>query len=703
MVRRMERFRMGKADNKATGYIGFAVLLGLYILAAIFTPQVSRSDRMLIIGQARLPISAFTGVISSLANICLICLVVFYRKPGFVVSLVVLLVQIPVWARNLIILQNLSSIPGLFSSLLTIVAIILIRSRDKRIDKYQKDELEQITERQQITQRLFEQTATALVTAIDAKDEYSHGHSIRVAEYSRRIAEEMGKSEEECRKVYYAGLLHDVGKIGISDAIITKKGKLTPEEYDEIRQHPVLGNQILSSIREYPYISIGAHYHHERYDGRGYPDGLKGEDIPEIARIISVADAYDAMSSNRSYRRAIPQQIIREEIVAGAGTQFDPEMAMIMRHLIDLDGEYHMKEREAVRELAGNNELHCGEYRSEISEGFHITRQITRISLTYREEEPRDDQTSPALILFDSLDARVHDEEQTIRTLNYYEYCEMWLSGETVNHGARVIVSNVQEHTSAVSGNEKGQTVYEIEAVKCRDHVQIRTDDGKSTTEVTIALPDSSRFAYIALTGKHCYISNVHIEKAEEAVPDDYIPRIAEEISYIDGPVGDIPNVQVDSIRSAATEGIPVTDRMQISFHTMSLPTARLIWHCPYIVLFGSRDGKVNGEGYREYAVVRLDGENWESDDLAKSRVIANREDDFDGWEAWKKGNREGFDCTVTFIRAGNRITVSTTNLGLSVKGITELPDLPENGNSKLYAALTGDQCALTNIRITKN
>ena len=168
--------------------------------------------------------------------------------------------------------------------------------------------------------RLFEQTATSLANAIDAKDEYTRGHSTRVAEYSKKIAEQAGKSPSECEDIYYVALLHDVGKIGISEAIINKDGKLTDEEYEEMKKHPVVGNQILSGITEYPYLSIGAHYHHERYDGKGYPDRLKGEDIPEIARIISVADAYDAMTSKRSYRKSIPQVMVREEIVKGSGT-----------------------------------------------------------------------------------------------------------------------------------------------------------------------------------------------------------------------------------------------------------------------------------------------------------------------------------------------------------------------------------------------
>ena len=337
---------MREKDNRRIfGYAGFAVLLILYIVAAVFTPLASASREMLIIGRASLPISAVAGVFWSLANICVICLVVFYRKRGLIFALIALLIQFPFWIRNSIVQQSLASIPGLFSSLLTIVAIILIRSRDKLIDEYQTEEVNQLKERQQIAQRLFEQTAAALVNAIDAKDAYSHGHSLRVAGYAERIAREMGKSDEECRKVYYAGLLHDVGKLGISDSILGKKDELTPEEYEEVKQHTVLGDQILSSIEDHPYIRVGAHYHHEWYDGTGYPDGLKGEEIPEIARIISVADAYDTLSSDRIYRSAMPQHYIRKEIIEGAGTQFDPQMARIMQRLIDLDSEYQMKEK----------------------------------------------------------------------------------------------------------------------------------------------------------------------------------------------------------------------------------------------------------------------------------------------------------------------------------------------------------------------
>ena len=187
---------------------------------------------------------------------------------------------------------------------------------------------------------MLSQTAMALAEAIDAKDKYTNGHSRRVAEISAKIAEKYGKSKEECEEIYLIGLLHDVGKIGIPNAIINKNGKLTDEEYDIIKTHPVKGYEILSKISVSPNLPIGAHYHHERYDGKGYPEGLKGEEIPEIARIIAVADTYDAMASRRSYRNSLPMEKIRDEIIKGMGTQFDTKFANIMVELID-SGEVH--------------------------------------------------------------------------------------------------------------------------------------------------------------------------------------------------------------------------------------------------------------------------------------------------------------------------------------------------------------------------
>lgn len=186
------------------------------------------------------------------------------------------------------------------------------------------------------------QVVKTLASAIDAKDRYTNGHSSRVAKYSKEIALRAGKSIEYQDEIYFVALLHDIGKIGIPDNILNKNSKLTDEEYETIKQHPSIGVEILRNITEMPNIEIGAHYHHERFDGKGYPEGLAGYEIPEIARIIAVADAYDAMSSRRSYRAALSQNIVREEIVKGRGYQFDPAFADVMLKMIDEDVRYEM-------------------------------------------------------------------------------------------------------------------------------------------------------------------------------------------------------------------------------------------------------------------------------------------------------------------------------------------------------------------------
>lgn len=189
---------------------------------------------------------------------------------------------------------------------------------------------------------------SALARAIDAKDKYTQGHSIRVAKYSREIARRMGKNEDEQNEIYKSALLHDVGKIRIPDDIINKPGKLTDEEFTYIKLHTVSGYGILKDISGDRMPAVCARHHHERYDGRGYPSGIAGKEIPEYARIIAVADSYDAMASNRSYRQALPQKVVRSEIEKGKGVQFDPDIADIMLKIIDEDVNY---------ELCQNDEL----------------------------------------------------------------------------------------------------------------------------------------------------------------------------------------------------------------------------------------------------------------------------------------------------------------------------------------------------------
>ncbi len=184
----------------------------------------------------------------------------------------------------------------------------------------------------------------ALAKTVDVKDSYTIGHSERVADYSKEIARRYGYNEDRQEEIYIMGLLHDVGKIGVPEHVLSKPARLTDEEFAMIKQHPVEGAEILKTVTEMPKLVTGARWHHERFDGRGYPDGLKGEEIPEEARIIAVADAYDAMTSNRSYRGQLSQDIVKSEIEKGMGAQFDEKFARIMLQMIEEDSEYTMHE-----------------------------------------------------------------------------------------------------------------------------------------------------------------------------------------------------------------------------------------------------------------------------------------------------------------------------------------------------------------------
>lgn len=597
------------------------------------------------------------------------------------------LVQIPLYGLSLI---NLTT-----GFLTTMLYLFALGDMNYTVEHARQLEVDLLKKENENSKRLFAQTAEALASAIDAKDKYTRGHSSRVAEYSRKIAESVGKSSQECDEIYYAALLHDVGKIGISRSILQKPGKLSNEEYQVIKEHPDIGAQILSSISESPYLSIGARSHHERYDGKGYPQGLKGNDIPEIARIIAVADAYDAMTSSRSYRETIPQQVVREEFVKGLGTQFDPLFGKIMIHLIDLDEEYQMKEKEEVKELAGKNELICGEYRSAVSEGIVVNKEITKIKFQCVANEGfAAEKAMPSIILFDSLDARIHTEDKNITRLMYFEYGEIHFNGKIVRKGARKMQPTITK--KPIAPEETKTTVYSIEAVKVKDHVLITIDSEKETFEIIVALPDSARWAYIGLTGEHCHLLNVSIDRDDQSVPDDYIPRIAEEISYIDAPTGDLPNIQCDGYRSATTDGILVKDKVTVTFHTMSLPTARLVWHCPYFSIFSSDNGKVNGPDFREYGLLRLDGENWDSDDFGSNKITVNKTEQFTTWDDWKAINKEGFDCSITIERSGDKVTLTTSNKGIEIVNVTTMKD----PSKEVYISLTGDQCAITNIKI---
>ena len=658
----------------------------------------------------------------------------FYHRSNcfilcYILPLVILIIQLTVIIQKYHCFRKRMFYPLLFFAMVPLIAsiaqvflygisltnisivglVILLRvfevlDINKEIVEAHKSETEILKDKNEIAKAMVYQSCEALASAVDAKDEYTNGHSKRVAEYSAMIAENAGKSEEECEKIYIIAIMHDVGKIGIPGSVIKKETRLSDEEFDLIKQHTTIGNEILSKIKSFPELSVGAHYHHERYDGKGYPEGLKGEKIPEIARIIAVADAYDAMTSNRSYRNAIPQHIVREELVKGIGTQFDPEFAKIMIHIIDLDIEYKMKESISGANVTAKNPLRCNSIYNDCTEGIGVTTKKTIIKFC---SQPDDNfcynQSLPTLIVFDALDGQVHPGENNNKDLLYHEYAKIRLDGHVTELGIRnseIIMhdeeSNIQYYNLRKPESEQH---YRIETVRNRDHVLLKVSTPNQIFDVILALPDTSRYVFISISGENCEIHNIMVDTEKVDTDPNSIPRIAEEISYIKNcPVGDLPNIEIDGPRLSSTEGIPIYDNMTLilTFHSMSYPTARLVWHCPYFCLFSSANGQVDGDNFKEFLLLKINGENWESPEKVVNRVNVKQMKNFEGWNSWIEKNKQGIDCIVNITRKGNKIMMNTQNLDISINSVTTIQD----GTDDIYFAITGDQCAITNIKM---
>jgi len=588
---------------------------------------------------------------------------------------------------------SLTSVSVTLSSILLYISALF--DQNIMLINAAKKEMATAIEMKEKYNELLQQTVEALASAVDAKDTYTHGHSNRVAKYAKKIAKEAGMTDQECEDVYLAGLLHDVGKIGIEDSIINKKGKLTDEEFAVIKLHPGLGSQILSKIVISPSLSVGANYHHERYDGTGYPEKLKGEDIPRIARIIAVADAYDAMTSKRSYRDMIPQMYVREELVKGMGTQFDSEYARIMLHLLDKDEAYNMKEKQNDEVFGSDLSYEFEAFKTKVSAGVRINDCPLSIKIQYRASK---NCGQPVLLFYDSADARYYLEDNTLSgEMDFIEFASIDIDGSIYPEYVRKTEQNTscKEKIKTKSGE-----IYtaNILMVKQEDHLLVKITADERTDEIIFALYDASRFVYFAMTGEYCSLDILEVDTAEDPAEENYIPRIAEKISYTDRPEGDIPNIQIDGWMTSRSAISELTNSIDISFHTMSLPSSRRVWHCPIIVLFTSDDGTVNGPGYKEIAFVRLDGEVWCENTEVTNSTQVSRSEAFENWNLWKQKNKAGTDCRLSMSRTGNTIDLQAENSGLITVNQTILPE----DISKIYFYFTGDQCAITEININK-
>ena len=621
-------------------------------------------------------------------------------------------------------------------------------------DALAQAQLEMAQTRQKTTAHMLNESIETLSGTIDAKDRYTRGHSARVAAYSKRIAELAGMEPELCERVYHAGLLHDIGKIGIPGDIINKPGRLTDEEYNIIKSHPKRGSEILAGMGDMPYLAEGALYHHERFDGRGYPTGLSGYDIPTLGRIIAVADAYDAMTSDRSYRHYMPQAVVREQIYVGSGSQFDPQYAEIMLRMIDEDTDYRMHEiAEDSQDRRLDGEFDIQAFRTAHTPGIRVTEHPVTVTLkvhssadamtsaaagtagtvqptapdtgtvqpaagTVQPTAPGTGTAQPTVILFDSEDGMVafNAEGQCTGRNHYREFAGIRCDGHTWTDQAKRLESGItaQSESAATAGIGSADTASAATAVtttssadtmtvtasKLDNNVNLTICYDGRTINAAVALPDSYSWLYLALTGERVVLSQIEVDYAEQEIKEEEFTRIDRAASPLeDKRTGDMPNIDCSSLYSAYTSGVNVgSRRICLRYEVGTYPEANRIWHSAIVVLYTSADGRVNGEGYRKLYTLRSNGEGRVSDSETRADTQKRLSDSFGGWEQWLKGNKLGAKCTMTAVRQGSRLFLTNLNQGVDLKSEIMLPfgdDVP------VYVALTGELCTISDIHLS--
>jgi HD-GYP domain-containing protein (c-di-GMP phosphodiesterase class II) len=690
-----------KETPVALRVVNYIILLGIIlIIISQFTGLYYTFDANNVYHRAPLFIICYIlPVIAPLIQLSVILKYNSLISRGIFVSLLLFIIVPMVASFIQIFVYGFAFTDMAFIATGAILFLFALKDINDKVERANKIQIDYLRNEKENAQKLFGHMAQAFTGAIEAKETYTQGHSQRVAEYARTIAEKSGRSEDFCNEVYYAAFMHDVGKVGIPEAIVKKHDHLTPEEEASMREHPLIGGRILASISEYPYLSDGARFHHERYDGTGYPDGLKGEEIPEIARIIAVADAYDVMTSRKSYRGPLPQAIVRDEIIRNSGAQFDPEFADAMVKIIDADREYKMQNK--GEEIPPKETVDCAEYRSDISDGIVVSPEITRISFkcTY-DRSAAQGYSAPAIVVYDSYDGFVHTDEANIKAFGYKEYGEIWFDGHMVSTSSRNMKLTPAEGWTAPrkrTGRERFD-IYEVETGRFEDHVKITVTGPEHKSEVVIALPSSSMYAYVGITGEHCSISDIKVLKTKETVRENDFSRIAQKLDFTDRLEGDLPNFQIERPRALSTEPLPVQDGLVIRFHSMTLPTSAFIWQCPYVILYTSSDGKVGGPLYHEHALLKMNGENDGNKEFSTNVWKTEKTSEFTDWKNWESKNKQGVECEVSFALKGKKIITTISDAGAIMTNTTEiLEDYDE-----VYVIISGDQCAITDIRIKK-
>ncbi|MDO5155907.1 MAG: diguanylate cyclase, partial [Eubacteriales bacterium] len=338
-----------KGERTLEYIIQFGLIMIIPFIITMFIYQKNRSWEYLcyvvVVGYTFMyTFVMFTGITQMVSSyiLPLLCFLVLYHKPGIIIFSFFITLSVNIASliyqlnTNAVTVSNSNEVEIRFAVIIVSFAGGLVSARlYNSIHNENKMYTKELSEKNQEIQDMAIQTIATIANTIDAKDEYTRGHSKRVAEYSVAIAKEIGMSAEEINNLRSIALLHDIGKIGVPDSVLNKPGRLTADEYDLMKQHTVMGSEILKDIKMFHGIDIGARYHHERYDGNGYPEKKVGEEIPQIARIIAVADAFDAMTSNRVYRKHLDMEYVLEELKKCRGTQFDPEFDDALVRMIE--------------------------------------------------------------------------------------------------------------------------------------------------------------------------------------------------------------------------------------------------------------------------------------------------------------------------------------------------------------------------------
>lgn len=504
-----------------------------------------------------------------------------------------------------------------------------------------KIEMQNMQDTKERALKLFDRTVMAVVSEIEKKDGLDHGGAALSAEYSQRIAENCGKDEEYSKKAYYVTAFDAIGLPGVADKVLD----------------------------------------------------FTGDEAMEMRRISKVSRDYVQMTTEGEERNAIPDYMARENFIREAGEKYDLAYANLMVKMIDA------KERnQNLGAMETESKITCDAYREHVSKGIEISNKEKTICFYCENGRvTREISGAPSMVLFDSFDRRIHGDEKSIQKYQYFEYGEVWFDGHFISTNAKKIKLVKSELVEAIGTDdfEQSKKLYEIRAVRFEDHVRIITSDPTYVREITVALPDKTKSFYIGLTGECCKITDIVIESSEIETGAEEISRIVSEISYIDSLESDLKNVQIDRKRSAASEGREIQNRLKMTFHSMSLPSASLIWHCPAIVIYSSKYAVVNGADYREYALIKLNGEIDDSK-FAQNKFKMKRNYSFLGWDIWKEINKEGLDYEVLLEKKGKRIILKANNYGIEIENVTVIKDAPE----KVFVALTGDQVALTDIRV---